>query len=247
MSKAIYIQIPKPCHENWHNMTSKEQGRYCGSCEKVVVDFTVMSDKEMLDHISKAAGQSVCGRFANDQLNRKVEAPANKRRFSLAYVWNLLLASVLFFESCNDTTTTTGVVLCEKPVVQKGEVEDTAKVEVGVNNDPIPIMIPEIKGKILEEGSGLPVAGAVVRIVGSKQKAITDSKGRFSLTSDNNNTVILEVSAQHFYTKTIQLNNKSDWAHVNVMINEKAFIMGEIAADNEVMNDTTNCKKEKQQ
>lgn len=246
MSKSVNINVPKPCHENWHNMTSKEQGRFCGSCQKVVVDFTVMSDKELLDHISKAAGQSVCGRFANDQLNRKIDAPANKRRFSLAYVWNLLLASVLFFESCNDATTTTGVVLCEKPVVKPGEAEEPAVGKSAVNVDPVPILIPEIKGKILEEGSGLPVAGAVVRIVGSKQKAVTDSKGRFSLTSDNNNTVILEVSAQHFYTKTIQLNSKSDWAHVNVMINEKAFIMGEIAADNEVINDTTNCKKEKQ-
>jgi hypothetical protein len=159
----------------------------------------------------------------------------------------LLLATGLFFESCNDTTTTTGVVLCETPSVQKGGAADTARVEIGVINDPMPILIPEIKGKILDEGSGLPVASAEVRIVGSKQKAVTDPKGRFSLTSDNNNTtVILEVNAQHFYTKTIQLNSKSDWTHVNVMINEKAFIMGEIAADYEVRNDTIDCKKEKQ-
>jgi hypothetical protein len=210
MSKAINIKVPKPCHENWHNMTPKEKGRFCGACQKVVVDFTVMSDKEMLDHISKAAGQSICGRFANVQLQRKVEAPANKRRFSLAYAWNLLLATGLFFESCNDTTTTTGVVVCEKPSVQKGGVEDTAKVATGVINDPIPILIPEIKGKILDEGSGLPVAGAEVRIVGSKQKAVTDSKGRFSLLSDNSDKVTLEVSASNFFKKSVQLNSKSD-------------------------------------
>lgn len=230
MSKAINIKVPKPCHENWHNMTPKEQGRFCGSCQKVVVDFTVMSDKEMLDHISKAAGQSVCGRFANDQLNRKVEAPANKRKFSLAYVWNLLLATVLFFESCNDTTT--GKVVCEKPAVQKGEIEEHTVGMVLTAEDTTELKLPaEIKGKVFNKETSLPVAGAEVRIAGSRQKTITDSHGIFSLLGDNTNAVTLDVSAQNFYTKTVQLNNKSDWAHVKVMLNEEAFIMGEIAAE----------------
>lgn len=133
MSKAIQIKVPKPCHENWHNMTPKEQGRFCGSCEKVVVDFSKMSDQELLSHLSKAVGQPVCGRFANDQLNRNMAPIANKRRFSLTYVWNLLLATVLFFESCNDTTTGEPKVF-EKPVIQKAEEEpDTGKVAIAVD------------------------------------------------------------------------------------------------------------------
>jgi hypothetical protein len=246
MSKAINIKVPKPCHENWNNMTPKEQGHFCDACQKVVVDFTVMSDKEMLDHISKAAGQSVCGRFANDQLNGKVEVPANKRRFSLAYVWNLLLATVLFFESCNDTTT--GEVVCEKPAVQQGAVEGHTVGMVPAAVDTTQSKVPaEIKGKVFNVGTSLPVAGAEVYIVGSKQKAVTDSKGRFSLTSEDHNTITLEVSAQNFFTKTVQLNSKGDWEHVKVMLAEEAFIMGEIAVDNGVTNnDTAGCKKEKQ-
>lgn len=123
MSKALQIKVPQPCHEKWHSMTPKEQGRFCSSCEKIVVDFSKMSDKEMLDYFTKTAGQSTCGRFANDQLNRKVEETVTKpRRFSMAYVWNLLLASVLFFESCNEATT--GEVVCEKPAVQQATTEE---------------------------------------------------------------------------------------------------------------------------
>jgi hypothetical protein len=133
MSKAIQIKVPKPCHENWHNMTLKEQGRFCASCEKIVVDFSKMSDRELLNHLSKAVGQPVCGRFANDQLNRNMAPVANKRRFSLMYVWNLLLATALFFESCNDSTTGEPKVL-EKPVVQKAEEEpDTGKAAIAVD------------------------------------------------------------------------------------------------------------------
>jgi len=195
----------------------------------------------MVDYFAKAAGHSTCGRFANDQLNRKIEPVANNRRLSPAYVWNLLLATVLFFESCNDTTTGEIEVL-EKPAVQQGVKEEPAK--VGVIKDPEWTLVPEIKGKILIEGSDLPVAGAQVRITGSKQKVVTDSKGSFSLLVENNNSVTLEVSAENFYTKTVQLNSKSDWAHVKVMLFEKAFIMGEIAAE-EVSGSKKDCKKEK--
>lgn len=158
MSKAIHIKIPKPCHENWQSMTPQEQGRFCGSCQKVVVDFSMMSDREMLDTISKAAGQSLCGRFGNDQLNRKIELVPNKPRFSVPYVWNLLLAGMLFFESCNDATTGEPKVL-EKPVVQKAEekVEEDATVsKVAVDEDTTrPISPVKIKGELLE--ASLPI------------------------------------------------------------------------------------------
>lgn len=243
MSKSLQLKVSNPCHENWHSMTPKEQGRFCGSCEKLVVDFSKMSDKEMLHYFTKADGQSTCGRFANDQLNRKLEEETNRKRFSLAYAWNMLLASVLFFQSCR--TRTTGIVsVKERPSIEA--IKDQKKDSVAVDKDSTHPKPPaEIKGKILNDESGLPVAGARVNIAGSKQKAVTDSKGRFSLLSDNNNSVTLEVSAQNFYTKTVQLNSKNDWTHVKVMLTEEAFIMGEIAAE-DVSGKNENCIKEKQ-
>lgn len=64
------IRIPEPCHEDWNKMTPKEQGRHCASCDKTVVDFTGMSDKQMVALIQK--GESTCGRFSNYQLNRQL-------------------------------------------------------------------------------------------------------------------------------------------------------------------------------
>ena len=47
--------IPHPCHEDWNAMTdsetSEERGRHCDVCSKVVVDFTKMSDAEMIDYL----------------------------------------------------------------------------------------------------------------------------------------------------------------------------------------------------
>lgn len=99
MPKAVQIHIPQPCHENWHNMTPNEQGRFCGSCQKTVIDFSAMSDKELLEYIANVSGYTACGRFSNDQLNRTIKTTENKRRFSWAYVWNILLATFMITEA----------------------------------------------------------------------------------------------------------------------------------------------------
>lgn len=61
------ISIPQPCHENWNEMLPEEKGRFCLSCQKSVIDFTKISDKEVIDLIQKP---NQCGRFSTIQLNR---------------------------------------------------------------------------------------------------------------------------------------------------------------------------------
>lgn len=99
MSNTVKILILQPCHENWHNMTPNEQGRFCGSCQKSVVDFSLMTDKEMLDYMAKVSGYTACGRFSNDQLNKNIKVGQSKRRFSWAYIWNIMLATFLVTEA----------------------------------------------------------------------------------------------------------------------------------------------------
>src|SRR5947208_42801 len=69
MKQEFYFHIPQPCHEDWDKMTSAAKGRFCESCSKQVVDFSLMTDNEVLNYFKKSTGK-VCGRFANDQLQR---------------------------------------------------------------------------------------------------------------------------------------------------------------------------------
>lgn len=46
--------------------------RYCASCEKVVTDFSQMSDDELVSFFRKPTGKS-CGRFSYQQLNRDIK------------------------------------------------------------------------------------------------------------------------------------------------------------------------------
>jgi hypothetical protein len=64
----LLLSIPQPCHENWNEMSPREQGAFCQVCSKTVIDFTTMSDEEVKNYFLKHSGQKTCGRLRNDQL-----------------------------------------------------------------------------------------------------------------------------------------------------------------------------------
>jgi hypothetical protein len=45
-------------------------GRYCDSCAKTVIDFSIMTDKEIHQYFTDHWGENTCGRFKNTQLKR---------------------------------------------------------------------------------------------------------------------------------------------------------------------------------
>ena len=64
------VTIPKPCHENWSNMTPEEKGRFCQVCSKCVRDFTNASDLEIITDLSE--NPNICASFRVDQLDRNL-------------------------------------------------------------------------------------------------------------------------------------------------------------------------------
>ncbi len=68
MDKNYKISIPEPCHEDWNKMTPKENGRFCMSCSKTVVDFTSMMPEEIQHFFIQNQNNGICGRFKNSQL-----------------------------------------------------------------------------------------------------------------------------------------------------------------------------------
>src|ERR1700759_1365193 len=67
MTDIKAINIPEQCHQSWQQMTVNQEGRHCDHCCKTVVDFTKMSNEEIIRHLSNSA--NVCGRFEPQQLN----------------------------------------------------------------------------------------------------------------------------------------------------------------------------------
>ena len=95
MSKKIQLSIAEPCHENWDGMSPVEKGKFCGSCQKQVVDFSNMSDRQVAEFFKKPSTGSVCGRFMSDQLERDIEIP-RKRIPWVKYFFQIAIPAFLF-------------------------------------------------------------------------------------------------------------------------------------------------------
>ncbi len=66
----IKFSIPTPCHEDWNKMTANSQGAFCNSCQKNVIDFTKLSDEEVLQYLNNNLYKETCGRIEVKQLDR---------------------------------------------------------------------------------------------------------------------------------------------------------------------------------
>lgn len=120
--KAIEIQIADPCQQAWTEMTPIRNGRFCTSCEKTVVDFSEMSDGEIL-RIAQQHQGNICGRFRPDQLNRPLLAPQAKKGWHkwksiAALVSGLLLGNEIKAQSSSPST-----AFYQVPQQQKAAVE----------------------------------------------------------------------------------------------------------------------------
>ncbi|MCR4031659.1 MULTISPECIES: hypothetical protein [Flavobacterium] len=70
MENKYKITIPEPCQENWDQMAPKDNGRFCLSCTKTVIDFTSMLPEEIQHYFIQNQNQKICGRFKKSQLDR---------------------------------------------------------------------------------------------------------------------------------------------------------------------------------
>lgn len=205
MPKSIQLNIAEPCHENWHNMTQQQQGRFCGSCQKTVVDFTMMSDQEVLNYFLKA-DHNVCGRFADDQLNKELKVTEKKKRFSWVYVWNILVATFLVAKADAQDASP------KKPVEQVKEVHIRLGMVAPTRSIPV-----ELKGVIVDESNKLPISGASIRFNGTEFGGMADTSGKFNLKVDKK-AIELVFSAIGYETQTLNIDEFTNPQNIQVSL-----------------------------
>jgi hypothetical protein len=144
--KNISITIPTPCHENWDAMTPQDTGKFCGSCQKTVIDFSNMSDRQVAEFFKKPKG-AVCGRFHTDQLDRDIRISKKRIPWMKYYFQVTWPAFVLFLKSCGQKENSMGKSLVEISAQKKetmsysmvGELSlKTMPEEMLLNQRPIP-------------------------------------------------------------------------------------------------------------
>ena len=193
MKSKINISIPEPCHENWQGMTAVEKGKFCGSCQKNVFDFTKATDREIIEAYNK--DNKLCGRFLNTQLNRDLSIPKEKGSIWLATTSTLL--SLLAFgnnevkaQEIPKTEQTETKHLLGKPAQQQ---------EVQINEE------KEITG-IVSDASG-PMPGVNVVIKGTERGVTTDFRGNYSIKAKEGETLVFSFMGMEDVLKIVAKSN----------------------------------------
>ncbi len=216
MSEKIQLTIADPCHENWDAMTQVQQGKFCGSCQKQVVDFTNMNDRQVAEFFKKPSTGSVCGRFMTDQLDREIEMP-RKRIPWVKYFFTIALPAIFFTKASaqkmgkvkapptkepihTPPTTefrTLGMVIKDRIVP-----EDTMKVKIN-----IPVAeVRGLKAFVIDAETGAPLEGVLVIMNSSigKENLLSDKDGLFVLNIYRKLTMYgIEISYLGYATKEI--------------------------------------------
>ena len=193
------LSIPEPCHESWEKMKSGEGGKFCEHCSKNVIDFSMMSDEQVL-RVLQNNNDGLCGRFANQQLDRFIGAPrkTSPKNWLSVLTGLALMSQTEKANASNKTTLTHDFVSLEG---QTSSLYKTAnKQDLRSDTDNI-----TISGNVVDD-KGEGVAFATVRVMGTKEGVQCDAEGRFQLkTSLHVDTLRLEVAAIEYNTAFISV------------------------------------------
>jgi hypothetical protein len=218
MNSNFQLNIPKPCSEQWDKFTTTPEGGFCGSCQKNVIDFTQMSESQLVAYFRDlpAKENKICGRFRNDQLEK------NYRVNDWFPKWNVLNNQVNY----------------EVPVSRFLEKSSTIslpfisnmKVVRNVTMAVLTLVFAEqgfgqtrlLSGKVVDGTDGTPIIGASISIKGKKKVVTADMNGSYQIQVDAKD--ILIVSCIGYVRKEIE----SKKVKKNEPMDLQADLLGEI-------------------
>lgn len=202
IKQPIQISIPTPCHEDWNKMTPAEQGKFCDSCLKCVIDFTQYSDRELYDFFNKHNGERICGRYNTTQLNRAIYAPARKQPSFYKHVAGIGL-SLILSQLPDRQAFAKAPFAFVSPEPQKGE----------------STIAYTLKGTVRDSGNKLLSGAAVTAWMNDEAIAttFTDAKGNYLLKLPKKGGYIIKCTAFQHQDVSI-LANVPEQTIINIYI-----------------------------
>jgi hypothetical protein len=214
VKQKIQIAIPAPCHKGWQNMTPVEKGRFCATCQKTVLDFTYLSDNEIIKVVTK--NDTLCARINVSQLNRDLIETKTKSNY-----FGYFATTVLAFLGLG----TESVIAQEKPVQEQTDLKYLNK-----NLDSVKKIT--VSG-LVTNSFGYPMPGVVVKIQNKKRFIQTDKFGKFSIEVKRNKLLVFS------FIGSIEQRIKVNSDNLNVVLERDKSISDEITLGSIVMKKRT--------
>jgi len=163
------IVIKNSCHESWNKMTAVFDGKYCESCKKNVIDFTGMTNCEIVNYLN--TNKNVCGRFIDNQfdnLNQNLIVSQKRVSFFKNYKFAALFAGIL---------TLTKAEAKPKEPAKYIQLQSIIKDNVNANDS---LQFIKVHG-IVKDENGKRISGVTITVPGTKLITTTNSNGYFKL------------------------------------------------------------------
>lgn len=193
------IQLPKPCSKRWSELETNADGRFCATCQHTILDFTRMSDAELLSFL-QTQPRVHCGRFRRDQLDRVLlRRPALSTRRQQA--WGMLLAAGMWLAGGDvyGMPTDAAIRVYREDAINRVSTPDNTG----------------ISGRLIDVQTSEPIANASIRLMKGTlliSSTTTDRLGNFAFkevdVTDNDNWRI-EISHSDYRAFTLQLDSKN--------------------------------------
>lgn len=224
--QKLQLSIPEPCHENWQQMTPTEQGRFCNACAKEVIDFSTMTDIQVLNYFTNLTHEKVCGRALPEQLDKVISRPLQPKK-KLFWYWNYFVMFFMLFGKGNSAKAQGEI----KPVIQINPFKaNDIRGRTTVVNGVIMKSSGVITGKVTDI-NGNPVSFASVKIKGTNSGVAADANGDYSIKVNTN--AILIISAAGFKESEVIIGTQSVLNSVlefnkNMLAGEVVIVSGDM-------------------
>lgn len=167
------LSIPAPCAEKWQEMAPVSYDcRFCASCERQIVDFTLKTDTEILEHLRR--NNNICGRFRNGQLDRNILSRPAARRSGLTAAAAGVAALLSAQQPAQEPPGPPVQTEINDLRINTGRPEGYNYLEEGDTTH-------MLSGKIVDAETGEGLIGATVLLAGTQTGTVTDADGFFSL------------------------------------------------------------------
>ena len=169
MSQPVRLSITKPCHEKWDDFTPTATGGFCSSCSKNVIDFTKMTETEIVEFI-KTKPSNACGRFRQGQLKDYTIARTYDPRIKpsgMLFRAGLISLVMAFINkpATAQVTTSAQSVKTEQTLAEKLKSPGKKRTITG----------------IVRDNDSIPMPGVNVVVAGTLNGTVTNIDGRFEL------------------------------------------------------------------
>lgn len=174
------VTIPEPCPVGAQALAPTQAGWHCARCATEVIDFTRLSETEILAYLAAHQGQRVCAAMQVPLVPQHYKRPRGPRR------WLLAVATFLGWQSAGALPPQ----LPPAPLSFFGAATIKERIVV--------------RGVVLDDSLNTPIVGAYVFIKGTKYGAVSNEKGEFAFSFAPDwrpaatGELLLEISAGHF-------------------------------------------------